>query len=198
MFLKFERKSRYFFFILKSKSFQFFCKATAAAKLYFEEYGNLNVPIAYTTADGIALGKWVARQQYAHNNPCKSNCKLTPERVALLDKVGLSAKADAYPEQLSGGQQQRVAIARTLAPEPSVLFMDEPCPIWTPSCAWRCAMSSSAPRGDRFYLRLCHPRPDGAMTLATQICLIENGVLQQYDAPLTVYHQPTTCLWPTS
>ena len=64
-------------------------EAYAAAKLYFEEYGNLNVSIAYTTADGIALGKWVARQQYAHNNPGKSNCKLTPERVALLDKIGM-------------------------------------------------------------------------------------------------------------
>lgn len=67
-------------------------EAYAAAKLYFEEYGNLNVPIAYTTADGIALGKWVARQQYAHNNPGKSNCKLTPERVALLDKIGMQWK----------------------------------------------------------------------------------------------------------
>ena len=64
-------------------------EAYAAAKLYFEEYGNLNVSIAYTTADGSALGKWVARQQYAHNNPGKSNCKLTPERVALLDKIGM-------------------------------------------------------------------------------------------------------------
>lgn len=64
-------------------------EAYAAAKLYFEEYGNLNVPIAYTTADGIALGKWVARQQYARKNPGKSNCKLTPERVALLDKIGM-------------------------------------------------------------------------------------------------------------
>ena len=64
-------------------------EAYAAAKRYFEEYGSLNVPIAYTTADGIALGKWVARQQYARNNPGKSNCKLTPERVALLDKIGM-------------------------------------------------------------------------------------------------------------
>ena len=64
-------------------------EAYAAAKRYFEEYGSLNVPIAYTTADGIALGKWVARQQYAHNNPGKSNCKLTPERVELLDKIGM-------------------------------------------------------------------------------------------------------------
>ena len=43
----------------------------------------------------------------------------------LLDKVGLSAKADAFPHQLSGGQQQRVAIARALAMEPTVMLFDE-------------------------------------------------------------------------
>ena len=50
------------------------------------------------------------------------------EKVALdlLDKVGLSDKAKAYPEQLSGGQQQRVAIARALAMRPKVMLFDEP------------------------------------------------------------------------
>jgi polar amino acid transport system ATP-binding protein len=48
------------------------------------------------------------------------------EALALLDKVGLSAKADAYPEQLSGGQQQRVAIARALAMKPDAMLFDEP------------------------------------------------------------------------
>ena len=48
------------------------------------------------------------------------------EALALLEKVGLSEKADAYPCELSGGQQQRVAIARALAMQPQILFFDEP------------------------------------------------------------------------
>ncbi|HEX6873475.1 MAG TPA: amino acid ABC transporter ATP-binding protein [Micromonosporaceae bacterium] len=46
--------------------------------------------------------------------------------MALLDRVGLSEKADAYPNNLSGGQQQRVAIARALAMRPKVMLFDEP------------------------------------------------------------------------
>ncbi len=63
-------------------------------------------------------------------SPMKVNGTPRPEArekaLALLDRVGLSAKRDAFPGQLSGGQQQRVAIARALAMEPPAMLFDEP------------------------------------------------------------------------
>ena len=114
---------------------------------------------------------------------------LTVRRVVRIVKIGMFM--DRYPAELSGGQQQRVAIARTLAPEPSVLFMDEP--LSNLDAKLRLEMRYELQRlhvetGSTF-VYVTHDQME-AMTLATQICLIENGVLQQYDAPLTVYHQP--------
>ena len=55
-----------------------------------------------------------------------SDKEATERGMALLEKVGVADKADAFPEQLSGGQQQRVAIARALAMQPQIMFFDEP------------------------------------------------------------------------
>ena len=119
----------------------------------------------------------------------KEEIDLSVRRVSRIVKISMFM--DRYPAELSGGQQQRVAIARTLAPEPSVLFMDEP--LSNLDAKLRLEMRYELQRlhvetGSTF-VYVTHDQME-AMTLATQICLINNGVLQQYAAPLTVYGQP--------
>ena len=119
----------------------------------------------------------------------KEEIDLSVRRVSRIVKIGMFM--DRYPAELSGGQQQRVAIARTLAPEPSVLFMDEP--LSNLDAKLRLEMRYELQRlhvetGSTF-VYVTHDQME-AMTLATQICLINNGVLQQHDAPLTVYNKP--------
>lgn len=119
----------------------------------------------------------------------KEEIDLSVRRVSRIVKIGMFM--DRYPAELSGGQQQRVAIARTLAPEPQVLFMDEP--LSNLDAKLRLEMRYELQRlhletGSTF-VYVTHDQME-AMTLATKICLINNGVLQQYDAPLDVYNRP--------
>lgn len=70
------------------------------ATAYYHEHGNLNVPSEYVTPDGVLLGKWVARQRYAYLNPDRSSARVTPERKALLDKLGMVwEKYDPWQER---------------------------------------------------------------------------------------------------
>lgn len=122
--------------------------------------------------------------------------KLTSEEVDLrVRKVAKIVKVemfmDRYPSELSGGQQQRVAIARTLAPGPHVLFMDEP--LSNLDAKLRLEMRYELQRlhlktGSTF-VYVTHDQME-AMTLATKICLINNGILQQYEEPLKIYNNP--------
>ena len=128
--------------------------------------------------------------------PLKAVRKLSAEEidarvreVARIVKIGMFM--DRYPAELSGGQQQRVAIARTLAPKPRVLFMDEP--LSNLDAKLRLEMRYELQRlhleTGSTLVYVTHDQME-AMTLATSICLLTNGVLQQYAAPLTVYNQP--------
>lgn len=70
------------------------------AAAYYHEHVNLNVPSEYVTPDGVLLGKWVARQRYAYLNPDRSSARVTPERKALLDKLGMVwEKYDPWQER---------------------------------------------------------------------------------------------------
>ncbi len=113
-------------------------------------------------------------------------------RVAeMLKTMKIEQFAQRYPSELSGGQQQRVAIARTLAPKPRVLFMDEP--LSNLDAKLRGEMRTELKRlhkdmGSTF-VYVTHDQLE-AMTLSTKICLMNEGVLQQYAPPLEVYNRP--------
>lgn len=110
----------------------------------------------------------------------------------VMKTLQISEFRDRYPSELSGGQQQRVAIARTLAPKPQVLFMDEP--LSNLDAKLRGEMRTELKRlhrdTDSTFVYVTHDQLE-AMTLATRTCLINKGLLQQYDKPLNVYNFPT-------
>ena len=117
--------------------------------------------------------------------------KRVDELLALL-KIEQFEKR--YPAELSGGQQQRVAIARTLAPSPKVLFMDEP--LSNLDAKLRQEMRTELKRlhsdTNSTFVYVTHDQLE-AMTLSTKVCLMDTGVLQQYAPPhvsLTVVSMP--------
>ena len=119
----------------------------------------------------------------------KAKCKARAEE--LLEMLKIKDYGDRYPAELSGGQQQRVAIARTLAPGPKSLFMDEP--LSNLDAKLRMEMRTELKRlhmeTDSTFVYVTHDQLE-AMTLSTKICLLKLGRLQQYAPPLAVYKNP--------
>ncbi len=114
------------------------------------------------------------------------------ERVEeLTHLLKIEELLDRYPSELSGGQQQRVAIARTLAPSPKVLLMDEP--LSNLDAKLRTEMRAELKRLHKeiasTFVYVTHDQLE-AMTLATKISLINQGVLQQFESPLKIYDRP--------
>ena len=109
----------------------------------------------------------------------------------LLKMLKIEQFEKRYPSELSGGQQQRVAIARTLAPGPKVLFMDEP--LSNLDAKLRMEMRTELKRlhrdTDSTFVYVTHDQLE-AMTLSTKVCIMETGVLQQYAPPLEMYNNP--------
>ena len=109
----------------------------------------------------------------------------------MLKLLKIEQFVKRYPAELSGGQQQRVAIARTLAPSPQVLFMDEP--LSNLDAKLRGEMRTELKRlhsdTNSTFVYVTHDQLE-AMTLSTRVCLMETGVLQQYAPPLEIYNKP--------
>ena len=118
--------------------------------------------------------------------------KIKQRVTELLELLKIEELTQRYPAELSGGQQQRVAIARTMAPNPKVLFMDEP--LSNLDAKLRMEMRSELKRlhleTNSTFVYVTHDQLE-AMTLSTKICLMNEGTIQQYAPPLEVYNNPT-------
>jgi multiple sugar transport system ATP-binding protein len=126
----------------------------------------------------------------------KWNKSKIKERVdELLELLKIGSLVDRYPSELSGGQQQRVAIARTMAPNPKVLFMDEP--LSNLDAKLRMEMRSELKRlhleTNSTFVYVTHDQLE-AMTLSTKICHMNEGEIHQYAPPLEVYNNPANLI----
>ena len=110
------------------------------------------------------------------------------EAAEILD---ITQYLNRKPKALSGGQRQRVAIGRAIVRNPKVFLMDEPLSNLDAKLRnqMRAELIKLREKIDTTFVYVTHDQME-AMTLATQICLINNGVLQQYEPPLTVYNHP--------
>ena len=112
------------------------------------------------------------------------------EARALLDKVGVLARADAYPAELSGGQQQRVAIARALAMRPQVMLFDEPTSALDPELVGEVlrVMRQLADEGTTM-LVVTHEM-GFAREVSTDVVFLHQGQVEERGPPAAVFDNP--------
>ena len=110
--------------------------------------------------------------------------------LELLERVGLSEKANEYPSRLSGGQQQRVAIARALAMEPEIMLFDEPTSALDPELVGDVleVMKSLAKEG---MTMLCVTHEMGfAREVADRVLFMADGIIAEEGTPDEIFNHP--------
>lgn len=117
---------------------------------------------------------------------------VVPYAKELLQKVGLSEKADAYPSQLSGGQQQRVAIARALAIKPDIILFDEPTSALDPELTGEVLRTMRKLAEDKMTMLITTHEMAFAREVATKVIFLADGVIAEQGDPKEVFDHPKT------
>ena len=110
--------------------------------------------------------------------------------LALLARVGLSEKADAYPAQLSGGQQQRVAIARALAMNPDVMLFDEATSALDPELVGEVLQVMQSLAQDGMTMLVVTHEMGFASRVASRVVFMDAGVIVEQGPPQQVINEP--------
>ena len=145
-------------------------------------FQNFNLFPQYTVLENITMAPTLLKKAPAD--------RIRSNALALLEKVGLSQKADAYPYQLSGGQQQRVAIARALALNPEVLCFDEPTSALDPELTNEVLrVIRSLKNQDNTMVVVTHEM-DFARSVADVVMYMADGVIEEMGPPEDVFGSP--------
>jgi len=109
---------------------------------------------------------------------------------AMLERVGLKDKADAYPAELSGGQQQRVAIARALAMQPKVMFFDEPTSALDPELTGEVLQVMDELAREGMTMLVVSHELGFARRAASEILFMEGGGILEQGPPERLFNEP--------
>ena len=110
--------------------------------------------------------------------------------MALLERVGLADRADAYPSQLSGGQKQRIAIVRALCMEPEVLLFDEPTSALDPEMVGEVLQVMKDLAKEKMTMVVVTHEMGFAKEVANRVIFIDEGVIQEENEPKEFFENP--------
>ena len=159
----------------------------------FPQYTVLqNLMLAPTLAlkDEIKAIRKEKGRHAAHAFKAERHAAIREKAEALLSRVGLAEKRDAYPCQLSGGQQQRVAIARALCMSPDILCFDEPTSALDPELTGEVlAVIRGLKSSDSTMIVVTHEM-EFARSVADRVIFMANGVIEEEGTPEEVFGNP--------
>ena len=120
----------------------------------------------------------------------RNKAEAEAEAMALLDKMGLAGKENAYPCQLSGGQQQRVAIARALAMKPEILFFDEPTSALDPLLTGEVLRVIRSLADEHMTMLIVTHEMPFARAVSDRVVFLDGGVIVEQGSPAQVFENP--------
>ena len=146
-------------------------------------FQNFNLFPHMTVMDNLTLALTEGRET------CTDEAKKIGQ--ALLDRVGLGDKANAYPDSLSGGQKQRVAIARALAMKPKVMLFDEPTSALEPEMVSEVLDVMKSLAEDGMTMVIVTHEMGFAKKVADRVLFVDGGLILEDDTPERVFDSPT-------
>lgn len=132
------------------------------------------------TIDGMSYKDWVAKER-----------AITKERgMALLERIGMTDKADAYPNTLSGGQKQRIAIVRALNMQPKVMLFDEPTSALDPEMVGEVLELIKQLANEGMTMVIVTHEMNFAKEVATRVMFIDEGKIIEQGTPSEIFDTP--------